>query len=119
MLFRSLAYVKDGDKIFADAKGNPQGAEGMANVPAGQEEAVNPLDEMHWVQGVELPRAGCRSPNIDPAHGAFFAQQDGATGDGLEVGAVSDPYPFDVGDLSTHSLSWRAAGIGGDGTRFY
>lgn len=35
-----LAYVKEGDKIFADVKGNPQAAEGMANVPAGQEEAV-------------------------------------------------------------------------------
>jgi hypothetical protein len=80
---------------------------------------VNPLDEMQWGQGVELPRAGCRSPNIDAAHGAFFAQEDRATGNGLKVGAMSDPDPFDVGDLSTHSLSWRAAGIGGDGTRFY
>ena len=40
LLDDGLAYVKDGDKIFADAKGNPQGAEGMANVLAGQEEAV-------------------------------------------------------------------------------
>jgi ferredoxin len=40
LLDDGLAYVKEGDKIFADAKGNHQGDEGMANVPAGQEEAV-------------------------------------------------------------------------------
>ena len=40
LLADGLAYVKEGDKIFADANGNPQGAKGMANVPAGQEEAV-------------------------------------------------------------------------------
>ena len=27
--------VKEADTIFADAKGNPQGAEGMANIPDG------------------------------------------------------------------------------------
>ena len=30
LLDDGLAYVKEGDKIFAAAKGNPQGAEGMA-----------------------------------------------------------------------------------------
>ena len=40
LLADGLAYVKEGDKIFADANGNPQGAKGTANVPAGQEEAV-------------------------------------------------------------------------------
>ena len=40
LLDDGLAYVKEGDKIFADVKGNPRGAEGMANVPAGQEEAT-------------------------------------------------------------------------------
>ena len=33
LLDDGLAYVKEGDKIFADANGNPQGAEGMANIP--------------------------------------------------------------------------------------
>ena len=30
-----LAYVKEADKVFADANGNPQGAEGMATIPDG------------------------------------------------------------------------------------
>ncbi len=30
LLDDGLAYVKEGDKIYATAKGNPQGAEGMA-----------------------------------------------------------------------------------------
>ena len=40
LLEDGIAYVKEGDKIFATAKGNAQGADGLANVPAGQEEAV-------------------------------------------------------------------------------
>ena len=40
LLDDGLAYVKEGDKIYATAKGNSQGAEGLAVVPAGQEEAV-------------------------------------------------------------------------------
>ena len=32
-----LAYVKEGDKIFAEDLGNPQGAEGQAVVPKGKE----------------------------------------------------------------------------------
>ena len=31
LLDDGLAYVKEGDKIYATAKGNPQGAKGMAN----------------------------------------------------------------------------------------
>ena len=31
LLDDGLAYVKEGDKIYAAAKGNPQGAEGMAS----------------------------------------------------------------------------------------
>jgi ferredoxin len=36
LLDDGLAYVKEGAKVFSD----PGGAEGLANVPAGQEEAV-------------------------------------------------------------------------------
>lgn len=39
LLDDGLAHVKEGDKIFADVKGNPQGADGTTNVPAGQEQA--------------------------------------------------------------------------------
>ena len=39
LLDDGLAYVTDGDKVFAAAKGNPEGAEGLANVPAGPEDA--------------------------------------------------------------------------------
>jgi ferredoxin len=40
MLDDGLAYVKEGDKIYAASEGNPDGAAGVAEVPAGQEEAV-------------------------------------------------------------------------------
>ncbi len=40
LLDDGLAYVKEGDKIFATAKGNPQGAEGMAEIPDSQLDAV-------------------------------------------------------------------------------
>jgi ferredoxin len=40
LLDDGLAYVKEGDKIFAAAKGNPQGAEGLAEIPDGQLDAV-------------------------------------------------------------------------------
>src|SRR6058998_3652306 len=40
LLDDGLAYVKEGSKVYATAKGNAQGAEGLAVVPAGQEEAV-------------------------------------------------------------------------------
>ena len=33
LLDDGLAYVKEGDKVFAEAKGNPQGAEGLAEHP--------------------------------------------------------------------------------------
>mgnify|MGYP001768211224 FL=1 len=40
LLDDGLAYVREGDKIYAAAKGNPQGAEGQAQVPAGLEDAT-------------------------------------------------------------------------------
>ena len=33
LLDDGLAYVKEGDKVFATAKGNPEGAEGLAEIP--------------------------------------------------------------------------------------
>jgi ferredoxin len=40
LLDDGLAYVREGDRIFATAKGNPQGGAGIAAVSAGQEDAV-------------------------------------------------------------------------------
>ncbi len=40
LLDDGLAYVKDGDKIYAAAEGNPEGADGMAPIPADQLEAT-------------------------------------------------------------------------------
>jgi ferredoxin len=37
LLDDGLAYVKGGGTIYAESKGNPQGAQGIATVPAGQE----------------------------------------------------------------------------------
>jgi ferredoxin len=38
LLDDGLAYVKDGGMIYAESKGNTQGARGVATVPAGQED---------------------------------------------------------------------------------
>ena len=40
LLDDGLAYVREGDKIFAASEGNPEGAQGVAEVPEGQEEAT-------------------------------------------------------------------------------
>lgn len=40
LLDDGLAYVKEGDKVYATAKGNPQGAEGLANFPDSRIDAV-------------------------------------------------------------------------------
>jgi ferredoxin len=40
LLDDGLAYVREGEKVFAAANGNPQGAEGVAQVPAGLEDAT-------------------------------------------------------------------------------
>jgi ferredoxin len=40
LLDDGLAYVKEGSTIYAAAKGNSQGAEGLANIPDGQLDAV-------------------------------------------------------------------------------
>ena len=45
LLDDGLAYVKEADKIFADANGNPQGAEGMATIPDGLLDAVTEAAE--------------------------------------------------------------------------
>ncbi|HLA67338.1 MAG TPA: ferredoxin [Acidimicrobiia bacterium] len=38
LLDDGLAYVRQGDTVFATAKGNAQGAQGLALVPDGQED---------------------------------------------------------------------------------
>ena len=38
MLDDGLAYVREGEKTFATAEGNEQGAAGLATVPDGQED---------------------------------------------------------------------------------
>ena len=40
LLGDGLAYVCEGNKIYANAKGNPQGVEGKATVPADLEPLV-------------------------------------------------------------------------------
>jgi ferredoxin len=40
LLDDGLAYVRDGDTIYAAAKGNAEGAAGLASVPAGMEADV-------------------------------------------------------------------------------
>jgi ferredoxin len=40
LLDDGLAYVREGDTIYAAAKGNPEGAEGLASFPEKQLDAV-------------------------------------------------------------------------------
>lgn len=40
LLDDGLAYVREGEKIFADSEGNPQGAGGLAAFPDDQMDAV-------------------------------------------------------------------------------
>jgi ferredoxin len=40
LLDDGLAYVREDDKVFAASSGNPEGSEGVAEVPAGQEDLV-------------------------------------------------------------------------------
>jgi len=40
LLDDGLAYVKQGDKVYATAKGNAQGADGMADIPDNRLDAV-------------------------------------------------------------------------------
>src|SRR6185437_574622 len=59
LLDDGLAYVKEGDKIFSE----PGGAEGLANVPAGMEEATIESAEECPVEcifiEVDLPVRSC------------------------------------------------------------
>ena len=46
LLDDGLAYVREGDKIYSAEKGNPQGAQGIAVVPVGQEDlAIEAAEE--------------------------------------------------------------------------
>ena len=38
LLDDGLAYVRDGDTIYAATEGHPEGAQGVAAVPAGRED---------------------------------------------------------------------------------
>ncbi len=40
LLDDGLAYVREGDKTFAQSEGNPQGAEGVAVIPDSQVDLV-------------------------------------------------------------------------------
>jgi ferredoxin len=40
LLDDGLAYVREGDKIFAASEGNPEGAAGLAAIPEGQLDLV-------------------------------------------------------------------------------
>ena len=62
LLDDGLAYVKEGDKVFAAAKGNPQGAEGIAEIPDGQLDAVDRIRRgvprrVHLHRGLSCPAA--------------------------------------------------------------
>jgi ferredoxin len=45
LLDDGLAYVREGETIYATSKGNVQGAEGKAQVPGGQEDATREAAE--------------------------------------------------------------------------
>jgi ferredoxin len=67
LLDDGLAYVKDGDKILSD----PGGAEGMANVPAGMEDAT--------IESAEECPGECIFIEIDVPLGAVEVLDDRAS----------------------------------------
>ena len=67
LLDDGLAYVVEGDKIFAEAKGNPQGADGLAEFPDSQlaavvESAAECPGECIYLEPCVAP---CADPNAD------------------------------------------------------
>ena len=89
LLDDGLAYVKEGDKVFSD----PGGAEGLANVPAGQDEADDRVRRgvprrVHLHRGrVARPAPGRRAP----AHRGLRRRPRAASGPPgrLALGTVS------------------------------
>lgn len=51
---------------------------------------MNFVNEMEVGKGVDLPRPGCRPADVDGSSGPFFTEDDGATGQGLEVARMAD-----------------------------
>jgi hypothetical protein len=59
---------------------------------------VNLIYEMKVSERIELPCPGRRSTNIDGSDSSFFAEDDGATGQGLEITCVANLDPQDIGN---------------------
>ena len=105
LLDDGLAYVKEGDKIYAEAKGNPQGAEGMASFPDSQ------LDVGHRIRRgvprrVHLHRALTCSRQLTLTILSTARGQHPRA-----VARPGQPDPFHLG-VGTHRLRPRRRGTG-------
>ena len=63
------------------------------------------MDEPRYVEGahrIELLRARRSPADIDAGDGASLAEDDGATGESIEVGGVANLYSGDVSDPLQH-----------------
>ena len=56
-----------------------------------EQDRVHMRNEVHGGERVHLSAAGRGTPNIHPTHRAFRAEDDGAAGTPVRVGAVPDP----------------------------
>ena len=81
LLDDGLAYVKEGDKVYATAKGLPQGAEGLANFPDSRLDAVIESAEE---QGTGNDGSGCADRSQGGEDGNGFSRFAGlGGGDGV------------------------------------
>ena len=79
LLDDGLAYVKEGPTVYATAKGNPQGAEGLANIPeSGPVIVAN--NHLSFADSMVIPI-------VVPRKVVFLAKEDYFTGTGVK-GAV-------------------------------
>jgi len=59
---------------------------------------MNFVDEMEQRKSIDLSSPGCCPTDINTSGGSLFTENDGATGQGLEVTGVPDLNPWNIGD---------------------
>jgi hypothetical protein len=59
---------------------------------------MNFINKMEVGEGINLPRPGCRSSDVDGSNRTLFTKDDGAAGQGLEITGMANLNPGDLGD---------------------
>jgi len=59
---------------------------------------MNFVNEMEQGKSIDLPSPGCCPADVDTSSGSLFAEEDGATGEGLEVTEMPNFNSWDIGN---------------------